>query len=217
MKDEVWARVAKVMAEDKKRLEENENALKTMLKTEWSEPSAPVKVQAPYEVFAGNVDFDGPRSFENKYSVSMKEAEGTVVVTGMHPNTGTKFAMEHKVRRGSVLNDKSDIEFIDPVSTIVKKKDDYTLNSGATIVDMMGGTPLSGNGKDDPQTTNGEMMILHRDGRLQFTSDIDDLFLYRMYTYQDEKEAAAKAGKTQDNTGMGMGGGAGYGGGNEGG
>ncbi len=69
---------------------------------------------------------------------------------------------------------------------------------------------MEGYSRDDPQSAGGEIMILHTDGRIQISNVFDDLFLYRMYTYADEKEAAEKASQNQ------MGGGAGgYGGGGD--
>ncbi|MEZ6078872.1 MAG: hypothetical protein R3C56_25305 [Pirellulaceae bacterium] len=42
------------------------------------------------------------------------------------------------------------------------------------------------------------MLILNRDGSVTVTNEFDDTFLYRMYTFADEHEAAEKAGSSGD-------------------
>lgn len=217
LKPDVWARVAPVMKADDERIEKNDKAIRTLLYTDWSEPSPPVAVKAPFEVFAGNVEFDGPRVFETtnaKFVVANKEAQADVVVTAMDFKTGAMFALESSVKRGSVLSMNDDVDFIVPETKIVKVGKDYNLDSQATIADIRGGEPLAGYSKDDPQKTAGELMILHRDGRIEFSNSFDDTFLFRLYNFADEKEAAEKAGQTNMGGGYGQGGeGGGYGGG----
>lgn len=195
LKDEVWARVARLQDLDDRRIKADPKAKRAMRFTAWSEPSPPVMVRAPYEVFAGEVDFDGPRTFaagDKKVEVTTSEPEGKVVISGFDVATGAVYAFEEEVRRGSVLSKKGNAEVISPTSRVIKLNKSYVLNSQATVADVRGGRAMAGSSKDDPLHAAGEFMILHRDSRIQITNELDDMFLYRMYTFADEKEAATK-------------------------
>ncbi len=197
LKDEVWARVAPLIAKDDAEIKKNPKAMRSLLKTEWSQPSPPARVEIPIEVLAGDVVFDGARSFEDQgkfYSLTVSEPTGRVVATTMDGATGARFAFEDEVRRGSVLNEKADVDLIDPTTRIIKVKKDQQIDSRATVVDIRGGKPLAGDSRDDPLKDVGEMLILNRDGSVTVTSEFDDTFLYRMYTFADEHEAAERTG-----------------------
>ena len=58
------------------------------------------------------------------------------------------------------------------------------------------------------------MMILKRDGSVEVTSEFDDMFLYRMYKFQDEHDMVEKMSNPAAGAmGGGYGGEGGYGGG----
>ncbi len=214
----MWARVAPLIAKEDQAVKADPKTLRTLRYTAWSEPSAPARVEVPSDVLAGDVEFDGPKSFkiDEKTSVSMtvKEPKGVVVATIMDWNTGAMFAAESDVRRGSVLTIKDDIEFVVPSSKLVKIKKDERIDARATVVDMRGGKPLAGDSRDDPLKDIGEMMILKRDGSVEVTSEFDDMFLYRMYKFQDEHDMVEKMSNPAAGAmGGGYGGEGGYGGG----
>ncbi len=205
LKDEVWTRIGPIQRADEAAIKANPKTKRTMRYTDWSEPSPPVLVRAPYEVFAGEVEFDGPRTFPvgtKTVSVTTTEPQGKVIVSGFDPPTGAIYAFEEEVRRGSVLSKKFDAEFISPTSRVIKVNKDYVLDSRSTVADIRGGRTLAGSSRDDPLVVPGEFMILHRDNRVQVTNELDDMFLYRMYSFADEKEASEK----NPQGGMGMGG-----------
>jgi len=215
LKDEVWARVAPLIAkEDQAVKADPKNAMRTSRFTDWSEPSPPVRVELPSRVLAGDVEFDGPKTFKvdgQTVALTVKEPKGNVVATTMDWKTGAMFAMESDVRRGSVLVDKVNVELIVPSSRLVKIKKDQPIDTRSTIVDLRGGKPLAGDSRDDPLKDIGEMMVLKPDGSVHVTNEFDDMFLYRMYRFADEHEMAEKmsAGPAGGAAGMG----AGYGGG----
>ncbi|MCA9157476.1 MAG: hypothetical protein KDA72_04070, partial [Planctomycetales bacterium] len=197
LKDDVWARVAPLITKDDAEIKKNPKAMRTLRLTDWSQPSPPARVELPIEVFAGEVVFDGARSFESEgkiYSLTVSEPSGKVVATTMDGATGARFAFEDEVRRGSLLSDKSDVDLIDPKTRVIKVKKDQPIDSRATVVDIRGGKPLAGDSRDDPLKDIGEMLILNRDGSVTVTNEFDDTFLYRMYTFADEHEAAEKSG-----------------------
>jgi hypothetical protein len=109
-----------------------------------------------------------------------------------------------------VINGKDDVEVIVPSTRMIKRQEGYEVKPGATVVDIRGGGKLAGDSRDDPLSGIGEMLILHADGRVEVTNDFDDLFNFRMYTFADEHEAAAKQGAAPPAGGYG---GGGYGGG----
>jgi len=199
LKDEVWARVGPLQFKEDGEIKKNPKAMRTLRHTDWSQPSPPARVELPIEVFAGEVVFDGARSFESEgkiYSLTVSEPSGRVVATTMDGVTGARFAFEDEVRRGSLLSDKADVDLIDPTTRVIKVKKDQAIDSRATVVDIRGGKPLAGDSRDDPLKDIGEMLILNLDGSITVTSEFDDTFLYRMYTFADEHEAAEKAGSS---------------------
>lgn len=197
LKDDVWARVGPLIFKEDDEIKKNPKAMRTLLKTDWSQPSPPARVTIPIEVFAGDVVFDGAKLFESEnkiYSITVSEPSGKVVATTMDSVTGARFAFEDEVHRGSVLNEKADVNLIDPTTRVIKIKKEQAIDSRATVVDIRGGKPLAGDTRDDPLKDIGEMLILNRDGSVTVTSEFDDTFLYRMYTFADEHEAAEKSG-----------------------
>ncbi len=217
LKDDVWARVSVAMAKDEEAIRKNPNAPRTLRITDWSEASAPTRVQFPSAVFAGNVDYDGPRDFEaggKIYSVSLKEATGSAVATSLDFKTGARSAVKSEaIRRGSYLTDKADVELIVPTDRVIKIEKDFVVDSRSTVVDIRGGVTLAGSSRDDPLKDIGEIMILKRDGSIEITNEFDDMFNYRMYTSADDHDAAENGGAMSQPGGMSGGYGAGYGGG----
>jgi hypothetical protein len=213
LEDEVWTRIAPIQRKDDAAIKANPKAdpkkLRTLLETEWSEPSPPVMVRAPYEILASTVDFDSPRKFTQagkQVTVVMKEAQGTVMATYTDLNTGATYAFEEEVRRGTVLRKKFDAEIIVPTTKRIKAVKDFDFATGAAIADIRGGYKLAGDSRDDPLAASGEFMILNMrdnksdpDGRIEIANELDDMFLFRMYDFTDEKE------NPPESSGMGMG------------
>lgn len=212
LKDEVYARVAPLIVKDDAAVKRDPTAMRSLRYTDWSQPSPPARVDRPVEVLVGEVNFDGPRSFELEgkvYTLTLNEPTGSVVATTMDGKTGARFAVREEVRRGSMLADKADVELIVPSTRIVKVMKDQAIDARSTVVDIRGGKPLAGDTRDDPLKDIGEMLILSRDGSISVTNEFDDTFLYRMYTFADEHEAAEKSGSSSPGYGGEYGGGAG--------
>jgi len=199
---EVYERVSALKRQENKMIEEAVDKkvykARSMRYTPWSEPSPPVLVATPVEAFAGDIDPKGVATLAIAHLYRGQNMPGAII------------AREVTAQRGSLLGaTQTNMDFISPTVKVVKQAEKYSLLTGAVVVDMRGGQPLSGHSeKDDPQTAEGEAMILRSDGSLLFTSDLDDQFLYRMYTFQDDKEAA----KTRQTAGGRGGGGFGEGG-----
>ncbi len=202
--DEAWARVSQIS--------KDATALELLLKTDWSEPSAPVLVRAPFDVVAGDIEFDGPSTFaQGSIQVTTKEPTAKAVVTRWDASTGAKISQEMEgIKRGTVLDNKGTVEMIVPHNKVVKTQEGFVFRSGATVVDMRGGEPLEGDGSDDPRKSAGRMMVLHIDGHIQILNNLDDMFRYRMYTFADEKENAEKQPASGGMGGYGGEGGGGY-------
>lgn len=192
---EVYERVTELKRQEDKQiteaLEKKVYKARAMRFTAWSEPSQPVAVASPVEAFAGLVDPKGVAKLAVAQLSRRNELPGAVMAT------------ELEVKRGSLLGiPQSKIDFIAPTTKVIKRMDKFSTLTGAVVVDMRGGQPLAGHSaKDDPQTAEGEIMIVRPDGSLLFSSDWDDQFLYRMYTFQDDIEASKTRQNTGDNTG----------------
>ena len=212
---DVYIRVSKLKDVDDKAIEDSKkkNAYKarTMRFTDWSEPSAPVTVTPPNSAFIGDI---APNSGD-------RPPVAKVAVTQMSGNPkfpGAVLSAEVNAERGSVLgvepNNKTPLEIIAPTNKIVKKVEGQSVMPRQVVIDIRGGALLQGNSKDDPLMTNGEIMIMRADGSLIISNKQDDEFLYRMYTFQDDKEKKAEpqgSGGMMGGEGGGMGSGSGGG------
>jgi hypothetical protein len=186
LKHEVYERVSSLRrAEDKEitdALEKKIYRARTLRYTQWSEPSGPVAVVRPVELFAGEVE---PRG----------GGTATVVVAQLSTSSalpGAFIASELTVQKGNLLgNPATNQDIIAPTTKKIKRVEKVPLVTGAVVVDIRGGNPLAGhNNRDDPMLAEGEVMVLRPDGSVFISSDLDDQFLYRMYSFQDEKEDA---------------------------
>ncbi|MBX3421630.1 MAG: hypothetical protein KF752_08750 [Pirellulaceae bacterium] len=188
----VLERVHKLqLAEDKvvdESIKQGKLRLRTRLLTDWSQPSDPVVVTQTTEAFVGELD----------------PAKGAKIVAGQlvgDPPGAVLTADIEGAQRGNVLGSPlAHRDFIVPTTKVIKRVEQSVL-PGLVLVDMRGGTPLAGARRDDPLTSTSEVMILRPDGSVQFSNSYDDQLLYRMYTYQDEKEAAKTSPSASSDSG----------------
>jgi hypothetical protein len=204
LQPEVFARVSEIRKKDEAAYETDKKARRTMLKTEWSEPSQPVRISARYDAYAG-LGYDpaaNPRP-----SAVIAEAAANIVATVTDLANGVTYARNFiDARRGSVLNSgkKEIVEFVVPASRVIKKRE-LAFASNSLVCDMRGGEELGASNKrdGDPLAASGEVMVLLGDGTVQITNDIDDSFEYRLYTFADEHETAQRSTGSGSMGGMG--------------
>jgi hypothetical protein len=205
---EVYDRITKLRATDDKLIEDNKakNVYKarTMRYTDWSQPSPPARYTRPSEAFLGEVLVAGDR-------IGAKLVVTQLLSNSKYP--GAVVATEvAAAERGHVLGieaGKNPVEFIAPTNKVVKKLDNQSVLPGQVVVDIRGGTKLAGDGKDDPLLSTGEVMLIRPDYSIIISNTFDDQFLYRMYSFQDDHDAAKK---NTNQGGMGGMGGMGSGG-----
>lgn len=180
LEGEVLERVALLRQKEDKEIEvakkDNKFKARSLLYTQWSQPSQPVFVTQPVEFFVGDIDTKGAKA----------------VVTQMvaSPPSVVLAAELEGLQRGAVLGSiKAERDFVVPTTKIVKRVE-AAVAPGAILIDYRGGVPLAGDRKDDPMTSNVEAMALRSDGSIAFSNSLDDQMLYRMYSFKDEKESA---------------------------
>ena len=199
----VFDRVSDQRKIDDEAFKANNKARRKLLETPWSEPSQPVRISARYEAFAG---LGAETGSTIRPSAVAGDSEASVVATFTELSTGVTYAKSFgDAKRGSVLNAKKDVlDFVVPANRVIKKRE-YQLLTNSIVIDMRGGEELGASSKrdGDPLAASGEVMLMLGDGSIEFTSDIDDTFEYRMHTFADEHEAAKRMAANGGMGGMG--------------
>ncbi len=156
--------------------------------SEWSEPSDPVSLPDPEHYFVGpvtppsvNVGKVGGRDVE--FMRDLPTAK--IVASQIDLKLGTRIPFQLDVTEGSVLSHKAEsADVVDPITLQVKKLPDAEIISGTTIISLGGGAPLEIT-EELPEPSM--MLLFDQDGTLTVTDSVDDLELYRIYSYADER------------------------------
>ncbi|MFO0940267.1 MAG: hypothetical protein U0930_05815 [Pirellulales bacterium] len=205
---EVFLRVSKLREADDKVIEENRKKkvykARTMRLTDWSEPSAPVRVNERSEAFVGEVAGGVIKNMVVAVPSTDSRAPGAVFAADIAADKGSVLGFEASAR--------TPLEFIAPTTKLVKKLEGKSVLPRQVVVDIRGGQQLLGfKPKDDELLSTGEAMIMRPDGSIIISNTMDDHFLWRMYSFKDDKDEKPAAGSG------GMGGGSMGGSGGEGG
>jgi len=203
---DVLRRVSVLKAKDDPLIKADKKRHRTMRETPWSEPSDLFRVEYPAEVIAGEVVSPKPTPFDGgKVVVATRPPQVKVVANVINTtyNTLVPYATERFLERGTVLNGvRKDVEIVNPINKVIKKLPTANIVTRATIADIRGAESLPNSAGDDPLAEMGEILVVTGTGNVVVTNEWDDQFLYRMYTFADEKEAAKKAQSTMGAGGM---------------
>jgi hypothetical protein len=197
LEDEVAARLKKQQAEDAAN-STPENTIKTTWRfTEWSEPSQPVQVPLrPHDLIAGTVEADRisamPYNGNARFEFPIAEASGKFVPVVWDGSLGVRVPLEKEVYRGSVLNDKQNVEIAHPLDYEFRQVKDYDFKTDAVVVDIRGGEPLpKGKSKKDEELTSpGEFLVMKPNGELMAANELEDLDEYRQTLFVDDKPSS---------------------------
>ena len=141
----VRERLVKVAAEERA-----SSRRKFYLTSAWSEPTAPVSVQAARHTYAGGAT-QPERTLPIKTAVGGKTgytvpAEGEPTAQVMSVAWNTKYAVDLPglvdASRGSWLNLVTSVDIIEPVTLIYKTIQEYRVSSNKLVVDLRGGQVL---------------------------------------------------------------------------
>ena len=209
--DTVRTRLATVAADEAKQAA----ALKTpirlfTLKSEWSEPTAPVFVSLKPETYAGGVTIprllDIVRSSEPNigqktgYSIP---AEGEPTADVMNLTWNPKYAIDLPgiltASRGTFFSKPIQANVINPVTLSFKTIPDYPLSSGELVVDLRGGELLEAS-KDNEQAllTPGEVAVIDASGNFIVRNELDDWHIFDKYAPPPPPIFVEAAGEASD-------------------
>lgn len=179
--------------------------------TEWSDPTEPVYVPIPTQVFAGGIQYQTPSRDSQQRSYQDKEPVGVVKPVIWDELRGVDIPHAFTIHRGAVLNSELNVEYAHPVSSTIKAVEKFDFQSNLIVGDIRGGDELPGSTRTRRVLSPGEFAFIDAEGSLIVRNELDDLDLFDRYDFTP-RESTSGAGEG----GMGamMGGEGGEGGGN---
>ncbi len=159
--------------------------------TEWSEPTAPVLVPDPTQIFAGSVAVQTPsKAMMQGASVSYldKEPLGTLLPVIWDKDRGVDIPLrKDDVRRGSVLNKpEADVHYGHPASLQIKRIEKFPFETGLIVGDIRGGEKLPWSTKEWQVTSPGEFALFDSKGNLVIHNELDDLDGFKRYDFKEQ-------------------------------
>ena len=159
--------------------------------TEWSEPTAPVRVPNPTQVFAGSVAAQTPsKAMMQGASVSYldKEPVGTLLPVIWDKDRGVDIPLrKDDVRRGSVLNrPEADVHYGHPASLQIKRIEKFPFATDLIVGDIRGGEKLPWSTKEWQVTSPGEFALFDSKGNLVVHNELDDLDGFKRYDFKEQ-------------------------------
>lgn len=154
------------------------------VESEWSQPSAIVNVQfRPPTLLASHVtpprETVLPAQGAVKPRFAATEPRATVVASIWDNTLAAEVPTELSTIRGGMLDASQAVDVLHPITRQFHTLDNYQFRSGAMLLDMRGGEPLSGpNGSRADRSVGfyspGEILILDESGNLQVGNEFDD-------------------------------------------
>ncbi|MGB7329209.1 MAG: hypothetical protein WBD31_30285 [Rubripirellula sp.] len=156
--------------------------------SEWSAPSEPASLPTLESYVVGPVESGAVSTWAvagRPVEYQRDAPKAKVAATQLIPKYGVKVPMEVEVFKGGVLSQKAEFaDAVDPITLEIKKLPDPEFVSSSTVVDLDGGRPLK---IVDELTEPGMILMFDQSGQLQIRDEIDDLELYRIDTFAEEK------------------------------
>jgi hypothetical protein len=186
---EVYAKVAAKMRD----AEANDGKRDPRMWTEWSEPSDPAKLPSKVQMYAGPVepaDYATARMGQEKIEYLRKPFESELVAMQWDTKLAAPLIVTVNVKPGGVLAKKATANAIDPLTLRIVKSEERMVDTNTVIIDAIGGDTIEIE-NDDELTKPGYVLLFDAEGNLKVRSDIEDIDLYRAYSFADEREAGS--------------------------
>jgi hypothetical protein len=172
--------------------------LKHALPSEWCEPTEWIQIpRANAEVVIGQVDTGLPQTV-NDVTYYSQEPEVDVVIKKWDPALQVQVPVAKSVRRGSVMNFRSEAKVINPIDQQI-----YPINreliegetggegvhfsTNAFVVDIFGGRKMPFSTLDKTYFEPSEILVMREDGKLVVRNELDDSTEYRHGIYADDE------------------------------
>ncbi len=156
--------------------------------TEWSDPTAPVSVPDPTQVFAGTTLYQAMSRDQDQRAFMDKEPLGTLKPVVWDSVRGVDIPHNYTVYRGSVLNQTTDIEYAHPVSTVINAVESFDFTTNLFVGDIRGGELLPGSSRDWQVLTPGEFALIDGAGNLIVRNELDDMEMFNRYEFKPPVE-----------------------------
>jgi hypothetical protein len=159
--------------------------------SDWSDPGEPAWLPSVSEFFAGPVTAAAPKPADPKFAkLGQYESEppkAKVMMTHFDYALRAKVGALLEVTEGFVFGVKPETaDVVDPITLEVKKVESPVMASGATVVDIDGGAPMTIQEGDDMREP-GMMLIFDPEGGLKVHDEVNDQELYRIKSFADER------------------------------
>jgi len=183
--------------------------------TDYSDPSATVRVPSSADVLAGSVDAGRTVYNRNNRRQILRTAEPNATVLAMRwdPKTEVKALVTKElkeVNRGSMVEYEGDLWILDPATYQFRKpypidadKDDqtYVLKTGYTVLDMRGGEDTVGRYTDQDKeklSVPGEILVLDDAGNIHIKSELEEVKEFAKFNFSKPEEKNPRGGRNSD-------------------
>ena len=154
-------------------------------KSEWSEPSEAVGTPLDYHLLGGPVKAGRRIAVDRENSYQSEEPTGTVMTLLWDVAQATDLPGEKDVRRGSLLNYKTDVEAIEPVQLNLQTVPNFEFKTDTLVLDVAGGAKLPGRDIRDVLMGPGEMLLMDSGGNLVVRDEMGDAPAYFSHKYSE--------------------------------
>jgi len=165
--------------------------------TKWSEPVAVSVGGTSAEFFVDTVE--APRTARvGNSEIPIEETKVSMVTELENPDlSGIEMAGKKEFSTGDLMNFSEPITIMHPVSQSVHFLEEATFQTGATVVDVMGGERLNlPKGEPVQYSLPGESLVMESDGQFRVNNDIEQrTFARHALRTPDEKSEYGKKKK----------------------
>jgi len=183
--------------------------------TDFSEPSATVRIPSSAEVLAGSVDAGRTVYNRNNQRQILRTAEPNATVLAMKwdPKADVKALVTKELKevtRGSTVEYEGDLWILDPATyqfrkpypiDADKKDQTYTLKTGYTLLDMRGGEDTVGRYTDENNKklkVPGEILVLDDAGNIHIKSELDEVKEFAKFNFSKPEVKIPRGGRNSD-------------------
>lgn len=195
--------------------------------TDFSEPSATVRVPSSADVLAGAVDAGRTVYNRNNQRQILRTAEPNATVLAMKwdPKTDVKALVTKELKevtRGSMVEYEGDLWILDPATyqfrkpyplDADKKDQEYTLKTGYTLLDIRGGEDTIGRYTDENNKrlkVPGEILVLDDAGNIHIKSELEEVKEFAKFNFSKPEVKIPRGGRGGPEDPYGMESGSGY-------
>ena len=179
--------------------------------TDFSEPSATVRVPSSADVLAGSVDAGRTIYNRNNQRQILRTAEPNATVLAMKwdPKTDVKALVTKELKevtRGSTVEYKGELWILDPATyqfrrpwplDADKKDQEYVLKTNYTLLDIRGGEDTIGRYTDENNKklkVPGEILVLDDAGNIHIKSELEEVKEFAKFNFSKPEVKRTRAG-----------------------